>query len=356
VNHEYVIAGDFNTNLDSNDVVAGFINSFCVAHSLIRCDNVFPPSNTATYVNEALNQQSTIDYILTSTSSSICSYEVIEPDINFSDHLPIFGTFLNITRNSDYSEHLGLSIKHKTVAPTQLRWDHADSISFYEFTRCNLLPVLDRLTSLQYDKQKLKDDVNNHIDDIYNSIVAVLTSGANLYVPRHQKIFYKFWWDQELDLLKSASIDSNRLWKAAGKPRHGPIFDKRQNCRAQYRRKIRESQRINDISYSNDLHEALLNKHGSEFWKCWRSKFEQSSKCDEVEGCVTVNAISAKFHEHFAKLYATTNLTRATDLHNAYSNQRSIYKGFPIVSANLIDTELVSNIIDNLGQFLNTVS
>jgi exonuclease III len=33
VNHEYVIAGDFNTDLDSKDVVALFINSFCVAHS-----------------------------------------------------------------------------------------------------------------------------------------------------------------------------------------------------------------------------------------------------------------------------------------------------------------------------------
>jgi hypothetical protein len=97
----------------------------------------------------------------------------------------------------------------------------------YEFTRCNLQPVLDQLTSLQYDEPQSKDDVKNHIDAIYNEIVTILTSGANLYVPRHHKIFYKFWWDQELDLLISASIDSNRLWKAACKPRHGPIFDTR---------------------------------------------------------------------------------------------------------------------------------
>jgi hypothetical protein len=88
---------------------------------------------------------------------------------------------------------------------------------------------------------------------------------------------------------------------------------------------------MNDLSNSNDLHEASLNKNGPEYWKCWRSNFEQSSKCDEVEGCVDVNAIIAKFHEHFAKLYDTTNLTRATDLRNEYSNQRANYKGFPIV-------------------------
>jgi hypothetical protein len=90
-----------------------------------------------------------------------------------------------------------------------------------------------------------------------------------------------------------------------------------------------------------------MNKNGPDFWKCWRSKLEQSSICDEVEGCIEVNVIIAKFHEHFAKLHNTTNLIRATELRNEYSNQRAIYKGFPIVSTSLIDTDLVSNIIDN---------
>jgi hypothetical protein len=76
--------------------------------------------------------------------------------------------------------------------------------------------------------------------------------------------------------------------KAAGEPRHGPLFDKRQTCLAQYRSKIHESQQMNDFgpSYSNDLHEALLNKNDPDFWKYWRSKFEQSSRCDEVRAAL----------------------------------------------------------------------
>jgi hypothetical protein len=263
--------------------------------------------------------------------------------------MPIFGTFLNMSCNSARPEQLELLIKHNSVAPTQLRWDHADLISFYEFTRCNLQPVSDHLTSIQCDEQKPNDEIKNYIDATYQEIVNVLTSGANLYVPRHRRNFYKFWWDQELDLLKSASIDSNRLWKAAGKPRNGPIFDKRQTCRANYRRKIRESQQMNDLAYTNDLHEALLKKNGPEFWKCWRSKFEQPRKCEEVEGCVDVNIILAKFYEHFAKLHDVTNLTRAADIRDEYYNQRANYKGFPLTSASLIDTELVSTIIDRLN-------
>jgi hypothetical protein len=73
------------------------------------------------------------------------------------------------------------------------------------------------------------------IDSLYADIVYVLTSAANIYVPQHNKYFYKFWWEEELDLLKDESIKSNKLWKAAEKPRHGPIFDKRQSCRLRYR-------------------------------------------------------------------------------------------------------------------------
>ena len=54
---------------------------------------------------------------------------------------------------------------------------------------------------------------------------------------------YKFWWNEELKTLKEAAINSNKIWKAAGKPRQGPIFNKRQVCRVQYRKRIREGQK-----------------------------------------------------------------------------------------------------------------
>ena len=63
-----------------------------------------------------------------------------------------------------------------------------------------------------------------------------------------------------LTALKEAAINSNKIWKAAGKPRQGPIFNKRQVCRAQYRKRIREGQKQDIINYTNDLHEALLAK------------------------------------------------------------------------------------------------
>ena len=82
------------------------------------------------------------------------------------------------------------------------------------------------------------------IDEMYDDIVSILQSATSLFIPVHNKDFNKFWWNEELKLLKEASIESNQMWKAAGKPRQGPIFIKRQSCRMQYRRCLRENQKL----------------------------------------------------------------------------------------------------------------
>jgi len=74
-----------------------------------------------------------------------------------------------------------------------------------------------------------------------------------------KRIFYKFWWSEDLDPLKQESIDLNKLWKAAVKPRSGPIFTKRQSSRLLHRKRLHDEQKAEIFSYSNDLHEALLN-------------------------------------------------------------------------------------------------
>jgi len=63
-----------------------------------------------------------------------------------------------------------------------------------------------------------------------------------------------------MNLPKDESIESNKLWKAAGKPCYGPIFDKRQKCRARYRKRIRDSEKSTLQSYTNDLHDCLSRK------------------------------------------------------------------------------------------------
>ena len=66
---------------------------------------------------------------------------------------------------------------------------------------------------------------------------------------------------------------------------------------------IKECERISSTEmYTNELHEALLRKHKTYFWKGWRSKFESVNEYKQVEGRVDTDVIAGKFCDHFVKL------------------------------------------------------
>ena len=182
--------------------------------------------------------------------------------------------------------------------------------------------------------------INTAVNEVYCDLVNVLCNATNLFVPERKKNFYKFWWSEELSLLKEESIESNKIWKAAGKPRSGPIFAHRQKCRLQYRRQLRERDNSNLSIYTNELHENLLNKNGPAFWKCWKSKFGKGNSNVEVDGCVDNNVVADKFADHFAKAYSCNNATRAAELNDEYIDTRATYQGLPLTES--FDVETIS--------------
>jgi len=234
--------------------------------------------------------------------------------------------------------------------PTQKysRWDRADIDSYYYYTGLSLYPLLSALDQMSSCSDTL--ELRNNIDSIYDSVVAILQSGARLYVPECHKNFFKFWWDEELSILKQASVEANKLWKSAGKPHSGLIFNKRQSSRLKYRKCIRDKQNSASSCYSNDLYEALLKKNGTTFWKCWRTKFDTgNSKCTEVEHCVDTEAIAVKFSNYSEKCFTYNNVAKVNKLQEEYMDKRKNYHGYYLSSGtHIIDAELVDTIISKL--------
>ena len=272
---DVVMAGDFNCDFSISDKVVDCISNCMCVNSLVRCDSLFPSNTSCTYVNHALNQQSYIDYSLTINPTCVNAFKVIDPDVNFSDHLPLSFTLL-------YTESDNVVTGPKTSDKTQaserrLRWDKADLSEYYHstnvFTQLSI-EINEKVESCRdiYDQIELQ----RFVDSVYDDIVYVLANAAASSVPCSKKNYYKFWWNKDLKSVKAASVESNNLWKAAGKPRQGAIFDKRQKCRLRYRQQIKDSEKRDKLEYTNALHEGLLNKDGKNFWKIWRSKFEKN--------------------------------------------------------------------------------
>ncbi len=185
-----LIGGDFNVDLSSNDGTANIINSFFTRHGLTSSDKSL--IRKPTYVNESLNHESIIDYIFTSDDNCVSGYEVIDLDINFSDHLPIkVACAMDVNCfNNHHSERIAAVSNNDDVI--QLRWDHADVVSYYHDTGTNLQPVMADIDHLLYNNNATVD-VQLCIDIIYYKIVKVLRDGANMFVPAKKKSFLKFW-------------------------------------------------------------------------------------------------------------------------------------------------------------------
>jgi len=140
------IAGDFNTNLNNNSTAASVtVNDFIRCNNLSRCDILFPSANRFTYVNESTNTASVIDYILTSSPNRIITFNVLDIDINLSDHLPIMA-ICTADIKGDQITSPGV---HRSDDVTHLRWDHARIDLYYEQSRQLLQPILVELNNLK---------------------------------------------------------------------------------------------------------------------------------------------------------------------------------------------------------------
>jgi len=145
-------------------------------------------------------------------------------DSNMSDHSSIIiecrcKPLLDDHRVLDLNDNDSLSQPTDTVR--KLRWDHADLHSYNTLTGYYLQWIPKDITDIE--KSSKVDPVA--INRIYNALVDSLRLSADTVVPACRKNFFKFWCDTELDDLKERSIASCRIWKAAGRPRSGPIFD-----------------------------------------------------------------------------------------------------------------------------------
>ena len=78
--------------------------------------------------------------------------------------------------------------------------------------------------------------------------------------------------------LKSKTVITHDAWKAAGRPRSGPIFNEKMLIKREYQNKIKLRKKNSSDSVSDKLHTLLINKDQNSFWKLWKSNFVQKIK------------------------------------------------------------------------------
>jgi len=107
----YLIGGDFNVSLDCSSSVSNIVNNFLTDNNPSRCDIRFPVS----YVYESLNSKNCIDYLTSSSSESMTAFNVLDSNVNLSNHLPIIAIFqcaLRTTQKNNNNNPVDRPIPH----------------------------------------------------------------------------------------------------------------------------------------------------------------------------------------------------------------------------------------------------
>ena len=165
----------------------------------------------------------------------------------------------------------------------QLRWDHADTDAYCDFTLTLIRNVYDQLCSLQNDivsscdNQQRTDDLafNNYnerhrkwclsVNLLYKKLVDSLNIASSKFIPRKKRNFFKFWWDEEAETLKQNSIETHRQWNLNGKPKTGVVYYLKKKSKYHYKSYIRQNKHNETLTVSDSLHDSLLNKDPDSF-------------------------------------------------------------------------------------------
>lgn len=335
--YEFIaFGGDMNVNLSGQSPHSVAINDFLLTYKLffgkkeLASNIVNSPIPMAmdfyTFSNEKLNRYTTIDFLCFSRSlrNNVVTYDTVEDASNHSDHLPVCAV-LNLPSMSSYSTHLksghvlycatkcdkdNADIKHQS----SLRWDHAKLDDYYNTSRNLLYPIYNELmhyNGLDNVNNTIFNDVNTRqsdevcafFDNIYTRSVDALRSASELCIPRIPQYSLKAWWNSDLTKLKNQSIATHQIWIAAGKPRVGLIFDSKNKDKINYKSAIKKFKNASAATISDKLHESLIYKNPTSFWKTWKSKVCKTNKNKiSIKG----NPSDAESVKLFAKFFEKT--------------------------------------------------
>ena len=183
--HNFVIGGDFNTEMIGDSPFDPLWTSLIEKHNLNVCDHL--ASNIGpqyTYVHESLNQRKWNDHFLVSKNLiSVCSDHIIIDDgDNVSDHLPITMTISASLTTAPLTA--GNTSRSK---PSSLKWDKCTSshIESYTASLSNLLALTPSLLTFCSDCHCNNQSCHIAIQAEYDQLTSKMKQ-ADRHLPRHK--------------------------------------------------------------------------------------------------------------------------------------------------------------------------
>ena len=286
----------------------------------------FDPHINYTRSNVKQGSYSLLDYIFISKNliPHIIDIEIMDSGDVLSDHIPLrLSLDVDLTVKKCVNESL----------PSVVNWKNLD-----DCTRKNYENVMEECLNNISIPHILHggnccDNVDHigQIENYYTEIVKCIQF-SDLQLPRCKPTLTKGYWSDELSSLKNDSIVAHDYWKLNGSPRHGPIFETKNDAYYKYKLHLKKCKNEIDQRRVDSLNEDLINGDQNKFWRSY--KYHNYATCNQsthINGLSDNAQIAECFADGFNEIYQSVDSTQSSKL---LAKFRDMYANYSSTHAN----------------------
>ena len=254
-----------------------------------------------------------------------------------SDHHPVSGT-INISVITPYIDDGNNDVKQKVA------WDKLPdrALEYYEHLTekgFDSIIIPDGVKCIDADCQ-----VHSHvedIDDLYDSIVNVLSSSSERISRKHNGTSQRRGipgWNEHVKELHDAARDAYLLWKDSGKPRQGVAYELMRHSRSQFKHSLRVCKNRKNTIIADNIAANLCKKDDRAFWgeikKMTNSKIKLPSMVGNANGNDDINTM---WQEQYINIFNSVKGSSCEDIHAAMCMEHIVFDRDMIVSSSEIE-------------------
>ena len=299
----FAIFGDWNADPINEDrsLFAGHLIDFCKDNNYVLADVCLLPADSYTYVSSAWGSTSWLDHVVASHDLfDAIKWIKIHHDITDDDHIPLLVELdEQIVPESDLNSNVD----------QKLNWEKLSGVEcahYHELTDLYLGSV--HVPQAVFCKNVNCVDAGHKtaINKFYNDIVSCLTKSSEevFGVPKGKHHDCKPGWNEYVKELYDKSRQSYSVWRQAGKPRSGPVFEIHKRNKAQCKRAIRFIKGHEQSLRKEALAQKMTDLDPKSFWK--EVKLMNNSRTPlpaSIEGVTGANNIAELWRNHYASIF-----------------------------------------------------
>ena len=311
----FIMTADFNCNIyDTNHTYSKLVRSLMEKYNLVSCfDHVanFDFDTSFTRYDVKTKSYTLIDGILISQDliPLVDNIRISHYGNNLSDHIPV-----EIDLHVKVNEY---SLKKPSI-PRYVNWSRLtdEQKGLFREKMSEELASLNLQSDLLVHGEKCcLDDSHKLILEQYYCDIQTAVIRAESCLPKTNPNIQRSFWNDELESLKTDSLDCHNHWKNSGSPRSGVIFECKNNCYYRYKSALRKAKAAEEKRKSDGLYSNLLDKNKVSFWKQWNSINRiGSSVTSRINGETEDGKIADTFADYFCSVYGNNDTPKHLDL------------------------------------------